>query len=131
MLTYDEFVRIMYPDAKIMYTYNDEPCIREREPYSDRVDVTLQAVSKGTKISRAHGYNVHKSTLDKIINELEHDSKADEGEIEVCPFCKSSSFASKYSDGKWYVECGYCGTSTAPIFNTREEAIKFWNEREV
>lgn len=131
MLTYDEFVRVMYPDVKIMYTYSEEPCMKAIEPYGDRVDITLQAVSKESEASRAHGYNVHKSTLYKIINELEYDSKAGADEIELCPFCKSSCHASKFDNGKWYVECGYCGTSTAPVFNTKGEAVKFWNEREV
>lgn len=132
MLSYDEFVRVMHPDFRLVYTYDQEPCVKAKDPWNERVDVTLQAVSKGTEISRAHGYNVHRRTLEKIIAELERDNKKEpENGIEGCPFCESSCSAHRFDDGKWYVECNYCGTSTAPVFNTKGEAIKFWNEREV
>lgn len=126
----EEYARTMNPDFKVVYTYDEEPFVY-RDPWNEKVSVTLQAVSRGTEISRAHGYMVRRSTLNKIIDALEYDAESREEEIELCPLCGSSCHAEKFSNGKWYVECNYCGTSTAPLFDTKDDAVKFWNDREV
>jgi len=131
-MTISELNSIMFPDYRILYTFDEEPMKCTSDPVNEKVSVTLQSCSKEREITRAHGYTVHRSTLNKIINDLEHDGNLEaEDNMELCPFCGSSAHVDRFIDGKWYVECGYCGTSTAPIFDTKAEAMKFWNGREV
>ncbi len=129
MTSYD-VARTMNPDYRLAYTYSAEPCARTSKYDEDHVDVTLQAIEKDSGIWRAHGYKVSRKTIDKIISDLEYDGNQEStDDLELCPFCKSSCETKRFDDGKWYVECIYCGTSTQPVFHTRSEAVKFWNER--
>lgn len=130
-MTSSEYALIMQPDYKIVYAYNEVPYVFTKNPMEEKISVTLQAVSKDREISRAHGYSVYRRTLKKIIDELENDdNEKEKSEMGLCPFCGSSAHAERNDDGKWYIECIYCGSSTAPLFHSKKEAIRFWNERQ-
>lgn len=120
----EAFTEALKPDYKFVCTYADDK--KER----DLVSVFFEKSCKGNETAKM--YYVSPETVNEIVGILEEESadEDDEDEIELCPICKSSCTVSQYKDGKWYVECNYCGTSTPPMFNSKEEALNFWNHRD-
>lgn len=51
-------------------------------------------------------------------------------ELEKCPICGCTCHTEKDDDGLWGISCGYCPLETEAIFESEEEAIDYWNDRE-
>lgn len=61
------------------------------------------------------------SILDEAIEKVEEDE-----EVKECPICGNS--VSVFKDGKkWKIECNYCPLETDAVFDTKEEALEYWN----
>lgn len=71
------------------------------------------------------------NSIDKALGILAEKRKAGK-EPKKCPICGSSVHVLQSEDnGKWYISCGYCPVETLPAFESEEEAIDFWNDREI
>lgn len=57
-------------------------------------------------------------------------SSVNKEEISRCPICHCTANPKLADNGKWYMDCCYCPLETAPIFETKNEAIDYWNDRE-
>lgn len=70
--------------------------------------------------------------LDLYLDSSEDDEEEDKCEEELmkCPICGSTAKLHRDPDsGYWYIECIYCPLGTADIFESKEAAIDYWNNR--
>lgn len=62
-----------------------------------------------------------------IIDEEEEKAEDKEEELNRCPMCGSSVHVAQEKDGKWFITCGFCPLETTAEFDTKEEAVRYWN----
>lgn len=51
--------------------------------------------------------------------------------LKHCPFCgcEEVDVYERETDGRWYIECQYCGACGWHSFADKEDAVRSWNER--